>query len=272
MTKIIVMTDIHITSKGERIIGLDPLERFKTVLHAALADHPDAAMLILMGDLTHHGRPNQYERLWNALADCPIPVIPMIGNHDRRDAFYASHADAPKNGGGFAQRSITLQQHKIITLDTLNGPPYPTGHHGGQLCAARMDWLRAELEGADGRIPLVFAHHPPFDTGIVGMDAIKLADGDQLLDLLAQYPNTHLFCGHIHRTISGSLRGVPWTMFKSPCHQGVLDLNDPDSSLSLDEAGAYGLLILTADGVIAHSQDVGQPAQIHRDPTSGTTA
>ena len=30
MTKIIVMTDIHITSKGERIIGLDPLERFKT--------------------------------------------------------------------------------------------------------------------------------------------------------------------------------------------------------------------------------------------------
>ncbi len=267
MTKIIVMTDIHITSKGDDIIGLDPLTRFQSVLNAALSDHPDAAMLILMGDLTHHGKTDQYARLKAVLDSCPIPVVPMIGNHDRRDAFYGVFKTAP-NAHGFVQDSIDLPHHRIITLDTLDGPPYPTGHHAGRLCHVRMDWLAAQMQDVGDLIPLVFAHHPPFDTGIVGMDAIKLVDGGPLLDLIATNPRAHLFCGHIHRTISGSTRGVPWTMFKSPCHQGVLDFDDPDSSLSLDEPGAYGLLMLTADGVVAHSQDVGFAHEIHRDPSS----
>ncbi|MFT5945371.1 MAG: hypothetical protein ACI93B_001905, partial [Yoonia sp.] len=40
MTKIIVITDIHITSVGDTIIGLDPMMRFQSVLDAALTDHP----------------------------------------------------------------------------------------------------------------------------------------------------------------------------------------------------------------------------------------
>ena len=268
MAKIIVITDIHITSAGDTIIGLDPVVRFQSVLDAALTDHPDARMLILMGDLTHHGTVDQYERLHGALKDCPIPVIPMLGNHDRRDAFYAVFADAPKDGGGFAQHYVDLDHHRIIAVDTLDGPPYPKGHHAGRMCADRTAWLQDRLDETGGLIPLVFSHHPPFDTGIVGMDAIKLADGARVLDMLGAHPRAHLFCGHIHRTISGSLRGVPWTMFKSPCHQGLLDLTNPDSSLPIDEPGAYGLLLLTPDGVIAHSQDVGPNRAIQRDLAS----
>ena len=102
------------------------------------------------------------------------------------------------------------------------------------------------------------------------MDRINLSNGIEVFDILSQYPSTHLFCGHIHRTISGSSRGVAWTMFKSPCHQGVLDFQDPDSSLSVDEHGAYGLLLLTPDGVVAHSQDVGFTHEIQRDTGSAT--
>jgi hypothetical protein len=133
-----------------------------------------------------------------------------------------------------------------------------------------MTWLETALDGAQGRIPLVFTHHPPFETGIVGMDAINLENGAQVLDLLAKHPSVHLFCGHIHRTISGSTRCVAWTMFKSPCHQGVLDLVDPCSSLSIDEPGAYGLLLLGPEGVVAHSQDVGFKNEIERDTASMT--
>lgn len=52
-------------------------------------------------------------------------------------------------------------------------------------------------------------------------------------------------------------------MFKSPCHQAPLDLIRADSSLSIDEPGAYGLLLLARDGVIAHSEDVGLNAPVH---------
>ncbi len=262
MQKLLVMTDIHIVEDGESIIGLDPLARFQTALREALRDHPDAAALILMGDLTHHGRPAQYARLAAALTDLPIPLIPMIGNHDRRDAFLAAFPDAPQTEQGHVQAVRDLAHHRIITLDTLDGPPYPNWHHSGRLCADRLVWLKAALDGSGDRIPLVFGHHPPYPTGIAGMDLIPLVDGTDVLDLLAAYPGVHYFCGHVHRTISGSTRGVPWTMFKSTCHQGPLDLVTLDSSLSLDEPGSYGVLLLPADGVIAHSQDVGVAAQV----------
>ena len=101
MTKIIVMTDIHITKKRNKIIGLDPMERFQNAYTSALRDHPDASLIILMGDLTHHGRPIQYQRLRDALHNCPIPVPPMLGNHDIREAFREVFTDAPADEAGF---------------------------------------------------------------------------------------------------------------------------------------------------------------------------
>jgi 3',5'-cyclic AMP phosphodiesterase CpdA len=267
MQKLLVMTDIHIVAEGQRIIGLDPMARFRTALDAAMRDHPDAAALIIMGDLTHHGTDEQYARLVAALAGLPVPVIPMIGNHDRREAFQAAFPDAPRTASGHVQHILDLPQHRAITLDTLDGPPYLERRHTGRLCPDRMDWLRQALTGADGRRPLVFAHHPPQMIGIPGMDAISLADGDAVLDLLAQH-GAHLFCGHAHRTVSGSTRGVPWTMFKSTCHQGVLDFVTPNCALSVIEPGAYGVLLLTGDGVIAHSQDVGIDAEVQIDNAS----
>ena len=56
-TKVLVMTDIHITKPGQRIIGLDPTERFRACLTHAAQNHPDADALVLTGDLTHHGIP-----------------------------------------------------------------------------------------------------------------------------------------------------------------------------------------------------------------------
>ena len=96
MKKIIVMTDIHITEPGETIIGLDTLARFCQTRDAALQDHADAQVMILMGDLSHHGSPIAYQRLSDALAAVPMPVIPMLGNHDKRDAFLGVFDGAPR--------------------------------------------------------------------------------------------------------------------------------------------------------------------------------
>ncbi len=267
MRKLLLMTDIHILPEGGRIIGLDPLARFRAALDHALIRHPDAEALILMGDLTHHGAPEEYARLADTLDGLPVPVLPMIGNHDRREAFLAAFPKAPQTADGHVQTVRDLDTHRIITLDTLDGPPYPKGHHAGRLCPARLAWLSEALAGADGRLPLVFAHHPPYAIGIPGMDMIPLADGEALLALLARH-GAHLFCGHVHRTISGSQSGVPWTMLKGTCHQGPLDLVTPDSSLSIDEPGAYGVLLLPRGGVVAHSEDVLDTAPPVRDSDS----
>lgn len=267
MRKLLVMTDLHIVEEGDAIIGLDPLARFGDALEHARARHPDAEALILMGDLTHHGSAAEYARLAAALSGLRIPVIPMLGNHDRREPFLAAFPDAPRTASGHVQAVRDLPRHRIVTLDTLDGPPYRAGHHAGRLCAQRRAWLAEALAGAAGRLPLVFSHHPAYPVGIPGMDAIPLAEGEEVLALLARH-GAHFFCGHVHRTISGSRLGVPWTMFKSTCHQGPLDLVTVDSTLSIDEPGAYGVLLLAEDGVIAHSEDVLPEAAVARDPGS----
>lgn len=270
MKKLLVMTDLHITVPGETIIGLNTYDRFCSTIEAALQDHHDAEALILMGDLCHHGDPVAYNRLKTALTDLPLPIMPMLGNHDRRMAFLKVFPRAPQTASGHIQNHERIGDHHVITLDTLDGPPYPPDHHSGYLCEDRLAWLQQALSETGGAKTLVFAHHPPFDTGLVGMDLIKLRNGDTLLGLLAAHGNCHLFCGHIHRTISGSSNHVPWTMFKSTGHQAPLDLVTPDSSLSIDEPAAYGVLLLTPQGVVAHSEDVGLAAKVHSDQASAS--
>ena len=256
--KLLVFTDIHIRREGENIIGLDPLMQLRAGIEHALAHHPDAKRMVLMGDLTHHGHPEEYARLSEALADVPIPVSLMIGNHDRRDAFQTAFPAAPQIESGHVQHFVDMGNTRLIMLDTLDGPPHLADQHAGHLCAERLAWLEAALEGAQGRRVLVFTHHPPVAVGFPGMDKIRLANENDLLTRLARFPNVvHLFAGHVHRTISGNIGGLAFTIFKSPCHQMPMLLGVEGSAHSVAEPGAYGIVLLNADSVIVHSEDFG---------------
>lgn len=256
MRKILVMTDLHMRAEGQRIIGLDPGMRLDAALDHALTRHADAEALILCGDLAHAGVADEYRRLRRILARCPIPVIPLLGNHDRRDSFRLVFPDVPTTSDGHVQSVTDLGDTTIITLDTLDGPPFGRTHVG-RLDAARLDWLDRTLAGAAGRQLLVCAHHPPMPVGIPAMDAIALADGEQMIERLAAHDApVHLICGHLHRTVSGMAHGVPFTVLKGTCHQGPLDLHSLDSSLSVDEPGAYGVVLLSPGRIVVHSEDV----------------
>ncbi len=254
--KLLVISDLHLTTDGERVIGLDPEKLNKAVLAQALERHSDASALILLGDLAHSGQSAAYTALRELLAPVKMPILPMVGNHDRREAFVAAFPDAPHSKGGFIQTACDFGNWRALTLDTLLGPPYREDEHFGFLCEDRLEWLKDQVARASGRPLLVCTHHPPFQTGIPGMDKIRLSNGAEVLDILADHGSAYLICGHVHRTISGTTRGVPWSMIKSPCHQGPLDLNSGDSSLSLDETGGYAIVLLTENGVIVHNEDL----------------
>ena len=258
MQKVLVFTDLHILPDGGTIIGLDPAARFELALDHALAHHPDAARIVIAGDLTHTGAPAEYARLRALLSDCPLPVSLMLGNHDRRDAFNAAFPDHPRMAEGFCQQWHDLGDHRLILLDTLD--EHAPDLHSGWLCPARLDWLDAALSGAAGRHVTIFTHHPPIDTGFAAMDDIGLRNRDALLSRLTRHGTVaQIISGHIHRAISGSAAGLPTAIFKSPCHQMPMQLDSPDCHLSIDEPGAYGLLLMMKTGVVVHAQDVGLP-------------
>ena len=47
-----------------------------------------------------------------------------------------------------------------------------------------------------------------------------------------------------------------------------LELKDEDSSLSIDEPGAYGVLLLGNDGIVLINEDFGLDSQSTSDPDS----
>jgi len=262
--KLLILTDIHIRGENQKIIGLDPLEKFELALIHALHVHKDAAALIITGDLTHSGKVEEYRRLNDALQlarNARLPYHLMVGNHDNRDNFLQVFPDTPLTADGHVQQVLDFGTHKCILLDTLDGPPFSHSTHHGVLCSARLSWLEEQLQEAqavaDEQSVIVCIHHPPFMLGIPGMDAIRLKNDEACMDLLCRYPCvSQIICGHMHRTISGTCRGKAYAVFKSPCHQLPMDMDSEDSSLSTAEPGAYGIVLLpNKDHIIVHTED-----------------
>lgn len=260
MSKVIIFSDPHMVPPGATIAGIDPAARLAAGIAHVNALHADAARVVILGDLVHGGDPVSYRRIAALLDELTPPVAIVPGNHDNRTALRAAFPAAPVDADGFLQQVIELPEARMLLLDTLHPAPgeTPDGRHSGRLCPARMAWLEARLAASanDDRPVLIAMHHPPHATGFANMDAIMLENGADFHALLARYPIVrHLTCGHVHRTIGGTCHGIAFNIFKSTAHQQPGIFDDEDSSLSVDEPAAYGLLQIGPHGVTAHSED-----------------
>lgn len=249
--KIVTFTDLHF---GQEKAGTQPQDRLRKALAHVAEHNPNAALIVVTGDLTHQGHAKDYEALRDVLEGAPAPVQLLIGNHDHRETFLSVFPDTPVTSSGHVQAIRDVETHRLIFLDTLQAPPYSYPFsHIGVLCDARLAWLDAQLDTDKPKI--IFMHHPPHDTGFVGMDAIKLGNGPAFYDLIHGRGVQHLICGHVHRTISGSHRGLAFSIFKSLVGQTPMLFDVMDFHMECDEPAAYGVLELGPLGIIAHSED-----------------
>lgn len=255
MEKVLIFTDLHIVPEGETIIGIDPAARFAEALDHAQTHHPYATRIILTGDLTHYGTVPEYERLRHLLSKAARPVHMTLGNHDRRDAFYQVFPEAARDGS-FANEVIPLADATLILIDTLDDPQTRDRPHKGYLCDARLEWLQQQLAVSDRAI--IAMHHPPAPVHFPGMDRIALDNGAEFLSIVAKSGKVaQMIFGHVHRTISGQMQGIPFSIFKSPTHQMPMDMHGTASSSSVDESGAYGILCIGPDTIVVHTEDFG---------------
>ena len=74
-----VNATIRIAAAGD-VHAAEPLRERLTRVFAAVAE--DADLILLAGDLTTHGLPEQAEVLADACAGLPVPVVAVLGNHD----------------------------------------------------------------------------------------------------------------------------------------------------------------------------------------------
>jgi Icc protein len=248
--KLIQITDLHLVAPGKTLFDSDPRERLRLCLGDVVRCHADADLVVVTGDLAHNGEPAAYQVLRDALSAFPLPTRLLIGNHDSRVNFHACFPDAPSDEGGFVQSAIDTPVGRLVFLDT-NEP----GTHEGRYCARRRHWLARQCDGAEGRPIYLFMHHPMGRIRYRPMDDLGLAERDAFRDALRGRDVRHIFAGHVHRPISGSWGGIPFSTLRGLNHQVWLDFSVAEGIPSSLEPPAYAIILIDDDDVIVHLHD-----------------
>lgn len=255
------MTDIH--------VGFDPaaqpeelnLTRFRITLDRLLHGPNVPDLLVLSGDITDHGDDESFAKTAALLADCPFPIIPLVGNHDSRAGLLGAFPQVQPADGGFVHYVIDAPLGlRLICLDTLE-----EGRHGGAFCELRARWLADRLAEAPDRPTLIFMHHPPVVAGIDWMDpSPDEAWMERLRTVLeGQSQVLAIHCGHLHRPIATRFAGIPLgvtpsvaplvAMDLSPIDQGVPDNRELISA----EPPTYALHRWDGTNLVSHYERVG---------------
>ena len=147
-----------------------------------LADRAD--VLLLAGDLTRVGLPEEAEALAIELADVVVPIVAVLGNHDH-------HTDREKEVADvLGEAGVHVLDGSSVVLDTANGTVGVAGVKGfgtgfpGAMCsdfgeremkafvrhshdaATRLEAALAEVQDADARVALT--HYAPVPDTLQG--------------------------------------------------------------------------------------------------------
>lgn len=252
------MTDIHIGFEPDARPEELNRRRFRATLDRLMAQPNTPDMLILSGDITDRGDEDSFMKTAELLAECPFPVHVMVGNHDSREGLRAAFPNTPEEDG-FLHWTIERDGLLVVLLDTLEN-----GRHGGAFCERRRDWLRGTLETQRGTPTLIFMHHPPVVSGIGWMDPsedeqwiLNLADALEGMDQVQA-----IHCGHLHRPIRTSFRGIPLSVTPSVAPYVSMDLR-PISGEKADsrplittEPPVYALHYWDGRNIVTHYEAV----------------
>lgn len=171
----------------------------------------DLDFLLLPGDLTQHGEPENHAWLAERLAQLPYPVYVIPGNHDvpsveSLDQFAPHYAKF-----GYADPERLYYEREIfagVRLIGLNSNQFdPDRKQISGMDEAQLNWLESVLGRARSQDPdeliMVMIHHnvvehmPGQASNPLGR-RYMLSNTDRLCDLLHQAGVRLVFTGHLH--------------------------------------------------------------------------
>ena len=258
MSKVIQITDTHIVPNGELAYGkvdtASALEETVATINRMLPAIGPVDLAVVTGDLTDFGSMEEYRRFRDIMAPLVIPYQAVPGNHDNRETMRAAFADQdwmPKEGP--IDWITELSDFVLVGLDTL-----VQGSSHGQLSERSLAFLKEGMASHPEKPCLIGLHHPPFETGIHGMDIRNLKQAEPLRDALAAHPDsTRLVCGHVHRNIVTDWGGILCQIAPGTSHAVTLEQRADATHTLTIEPGAFMLHEMRENRLVSHHIQVG---------------
>lgn len=206
MLKLIVLSDLHLVPEGDLSHGLDTTERLEAGIEFVNGRHGDADLIIIAGDLADRGEKAAYARLQKSIEKFALAPVLTLGNHDNIEVFVEQFGKDYVNAQtGKIDHVIDKNGHRVIVLDTA-----VPGLVGGRLEDVQLAWLKQQLDAATDRPVIIVTHHNITQFG-VPTDGIILENGEAFAELASAYRNIrYVISGHVHMSVSGSIKGVPF--------------------------------------------------------------
>ena len=220
MTRVLHLSDTHVSATGIDMDGVDAVASLDRILHD-VRHVPDLGLVVVSGDIADDGSAAGCaavrERVGGFAAARGIPHVYSTGNHDDRAAFSQALGSGHigRDGHdvgrlldptGSSRAAVSyVNGFRIITLDSL-----VPGHTHGVIGAGQLAQLASLLAAPaeDGTV-LVF-HHPPLRLPSVPWVAgVVLQDVEALADVVRGSDVRAILTGHLHLQLSGFLAGVP---------------------------------------------------------------
>lgn len=210
--RLIHLTDFHLRDPAGSKNAAQYADFVATCLQELAESCADITCCVVTGDLTEKGEPAAYRWLRDQLKSLPFRTVPLIGNHDDRDAYLGIFGGQGHDHNGFVQSEMSTPDVRLIFLDT-----FKPGSHAGTLCGARLNWLKERLQNSADQPVLLFMHHPPCKIGVATKDSIMLDNADALDTVLKETGNVrHIFFGHVHLNVFVNWNGIPATCLEEP--------------------------------------------------------
>ncbi|WP_331459953.1 phosphodiesterase [Cochlodiniinecator piscidefendens] len=236
---VVWLSDLHFVAEG-LIQGHDPRLRLRAAIDYINEFHSQSMFCVISGDLVDLATEQNYRALKSELDRLLIPYFPLSGNHDDK-TLLRQVFDLPGVGmNEFIQYAVPTEAGVFMCLDSQR-----PGSDAGEFCTKRMQWLDHMLAEYKDSPAYLFLHHPPMALRLPMLDPDNMENGDAFLDLLSKHQNVkHLFLGHVHRPICGTVRGIPFAVMRSTLYQAPPPVPawDWDSFAPAAEAPNLGIL------------------------------
>lgn len=246
------LTDTHVVADPSlHELYIDNNDRLRLAVEKLNSETPAPTLVLLTGDMTNTGTEDEYAVLAELLGELRLPVLAVPGNHDTRHGIRDLFPHLTWADGDHASCTVDLLDDEVGDIRFVGLDSTLPGQPGAQFDDEREAWLIEAIDSAPGRVALAL-HHPPFVTGIGWMDKSGFVGLAQLEAALRDHPVERIMSGHIHRSLSTTVAGIPAVTCPATVHHVDLDLaEDAPISLIVDPP-AYALHQITATSWVTH--------------------